>query len=119
MCSILLGFRMTSSDYSMRSTLQIEKSHSRMDGTTICRLCFRRTIRQKAPAKRKKSIFWASFFFAKRLHMTLFPSLSSRRRCASLAEGLQNGIIEDSDVRMWSLFVLGFDGVSTYHKASP
>ena len=30
------------------------------------------------------------------------------RRGASLVEGRQNGFIEDSAVRMWSLFVLGF-----------
>ena len=38
--------------------------------------------------------------------MTLPPSHSSKRRFA-LAEGRCNGNVEDSDWRLWSLFVLG------------
>ena len=71
------------------------------------RSALRRTIWQKAPVKKKIAHFLV-IFVQNGCATTLFPSLSSRRHGASLAEGRQNGFIEDSDVRIWSLFVLGF-----------
>ena len=56
----------------------------------------------------KKIVHFLAIFVQNGCATTLFLNLSSRRRGASLAEGGQNGFIEDSDVRMWPLFVLGF-----------
>ena len=70
-------------------------------------LKLRRTVWQKAPVK-KKIVHFLAIFVQNGCATTLFLNLSSRRRGASSAEAGQNDFIEDSDVRTWSLFVLGF-----------